>query len=78
MHLADRSQTAGPAADFVVFGGGSVYLVRPLTDDAGNHLLRVVGEEAQFLGNAVAVEHRYIAEFVLALAEDGFTVGVEG
>ena len=78
MHLADRSQTAAPAADFVVSGGGSVYLVHPLTDDARSHLLRVVGEEAQFLGNAVAVEHRYIADFVAALAEDGFTVAGEG
>jgi hypothetical protein len=78
MHLADRSQTAPPAADFVVSGGGSVYLIHPLTDDAKSHLLRVVGEEAQFFGDAVAVEHRYVADFVAALAEDGFAVAGEG
>jgi hypothetical protein len=78
MHLADPSQPAPPAADFVVSGGGSVYLVHPLTNDARTHLLRVVGEEAQFLGNAVAVEHRYIEDFVVALAADGFTVAGEG
>lgn len=78
MHPADRSQTAAPVADFVISGGGSVYLVHPLTDDARSHLLRVVGDDGQFLGNAVAVEHRYIGDFVGALAEDGFTVAGEG
>jgi hypothetical protein len=77
MHTADRIQAAAMATDFVVSGGGSVYLVHPLTDEARNHLQRVVGEEAQFLGNAVAVEHRYVGDFVAALSEDGFTVAVE-
>nr|ABI21616.1 Smu18A [uncultured organism] len=74
MDIVNRAETAAPAADFTVSGGGSVYLVHPHTDDARNHLLRVVGMEAQFLGNAVAVEHRYIRQIVVALVEDGFTV----
>jgi hypothetical protein len=77
MHPAYRAQTE-PAADFVVSGAGSVYLIHPLNDDARTHLLRVVGEEAQFLGNAVAVEHRYVEQFAAALVEDGFTVAAEG
>ena len=77
MTASKRDKAATPADDFVVFGSGSVYLVHPRTDAASDHLRRVVGEDAQFLGNAVAVEHRYVGDFVAALAEDGYTVAAE-
>jgi len=77
VHLSVRSEAAAHVADFVVVSGSSIYLVKPLNNDAQVHLLNVVGEEAQFLGNAVAVEHRYIGSFVAALVEDGFTVAGE-
>jgi hypothetical protein len=77
MQYADRPPTDAPAADFLVTDGGSVYLVQPLTTAARTYLLRVVGKEAQFLGNAVAVEHRYVGDFVAALAEDGFVIAGE-
>ena len=77
MTVANPAKAASPVKDFVVFGSGSVFLVRPRTNDASEHLRRVVGEEAQFLGNAVAVEHRYVGDFVAALVDDGYTVGAE-
>jgi hypothetical protein len=77
LHIVQRSRATPPVADFVVYGGGSVYLVRPLTNAARDHLSCVVGAEAQFLGDAVGVEHRYIAQFVAALTDDGFSFGVE-
>lgn len=74
MIAADLSTTTAPAPDFVVSGSGSVYLIHPCTATASDHLRRVVSAEAQFLGNAIAVGHRYLQGFVVALLEDGFTV----
>ncbi len=63
-----------PNADFEVMGGGTVYLVAPLNQDAKNFLESVAPDEAQFLGNNLAVEHRYISGFVEQLRNDGWSV----
>lgn len=67
-----------PAAsppDFVVSGGGTVYLVRPTNDEARAHLEENVSEDAQWFGGALAVEHRYIAGLLEGLTSAGFSVG---
>lgn len=61
-------------ADFEVYGGGTVYMVQPLNETAKTFLYDRLGDEAQFLGEAVAVEHRYIADIVSNLREEGFLV----
>lgn len=61
-------------ADFEVYGGGTVYMVSPLNATAKEFLYARLGEEAQFLGEAVAVEHRYIADLVTSLRSEGFLV----
>jgi hypothetical protein len=67
-----------PAAslpDFRVSGGGTVYLVRPTTDEARDHLAENVQDDAQWFGGALAVEHRYIAPLIDGLTSAGFSVG---
>jgi hypothetical protein len=60
--------------DFEVDGGGSVYLLRPLTPAAREWVDEHISQDAQRLGNAVAVEHRYIEDIVAGVQRDGLTV----
>ena len=60
--------------DARVEGHGTVYLVRPLTRSALAWLTEHTAEDAQWLGNGLAVEHRYVADLVAGLREHGFTV----
>lgn len=66
-----------PYPDFEVIGEGpmtTVYLLRPLTDRGAAWIGENIGPDAQFLGDAVAVEHRYIGDIVQGLQADGLTV----
>lgn len=60
--------------DFEVQNEGSIFLLRPLSDEAFQWIEDHIGEEAQFFGNAVAVEHRYIADIVDGIISDGLEV----
>ena len=52
----------------------SLFLVRPTHGSALDFLQERVGDDAQWLGNALAVEHRYIASLVAQLREEGWDV----
>ena len=60
--------------DFVVRGGGSVYLLCPLTDEARDWTKENIPEDAQTLGPNIAVEHRYIEDIVEGIRADGLVV----
>ena len=63
--------------DFSIEGEGrfcSVYLLRPLTPAAFDWIEEHIPEDAQRLGNAVAVEHRYISDIVAGIQNDGLAV----
>ena len=66
------------AADFVLEGraGDTVRLLRPLNDDAKEWLNNSIPPEpdSQWLGNAVAVEHRYVLDIVKGIEADGMVV----
>ena len=67
----------GTIADFLVTGEGpltTVYLLRPLTDAAREWVAEHLPEDAQRLGNAIAVEHRYIRDIVDGARNDGLAV----
>jgi hypothetical protein len=66
---------AAPQADFLVTGGGSVYLLHPLSDAAREWVGGHIPDDAQWLGRAVAVEHRYIEAIVDGIVGDGLSVG---
>jgi hypothetical protein len=46
-------------ADFAVENHGSIFLLQPLTPEAQVWIDEFIPEDAQYLGSAVAVEHRY-------------------
>ena len=61
--------------DYTVENHGSIYLVCSHNVEAFQWLREKVEDSAQwFFGIALAVEHRYIADLVTNLREDGFTV----
>lgn len=67
----------GTIADFLVTGEGSgttVFLLHPRTDAAREWVADHLPEDAQRLGNAIAVEHRYIGDIVDGARNDGLAV----
>ena len=62
-----------PVPDFVISGGGTLYLFNPLTDRAEAWLREhcSADDEHHYLGRALAVEHRYIQDFIQLAINDG-------
>jgi hypothetical protein len=58
-------------ADFAVESYGSIFLLQPLTPEAQAWIDEFISEDAQYLGSAVAVEHRYIVDIVDGFKEEG-------
>lgn len=70
----DVPNATGVQVDFTVEGGGSLYLFRPHSTAAECWIDEHIPNDAQTLGNAVAVEHRYIADIVQGAQADGLVV----
>lgn len=61
--------------DIVVEDGGSIMLLRPLTDAAKTWLEEGTSAESwQWFGGALAVERRYALAIVQGAMDDGLTV----
>ena len=60
--------------DFTVSGGGTLYLLRPNTEAAKEWVADHIPDDAQRLGQAIAVEHRYIDDIVTGIQGDGLGV----
>lgn len=60
--------------DFTLSGGGTIYLLRPVSAEAREWVDAHIPEDASWLGNAVAVEHRYVEDIVDGILNDGLTV----
>ena len=64
--------------DFRAVNHGTIYLLTPLTERARKHLTpERVQSDAQWLGESLVVEHRYIMSLAIDLSIAGFTVRVE-
>jgi hypothetical protein len=61
-------------ADFEVENQGSIFLLRPNTPAAEQWLDDNISDDRQSFGKAVVVEHRYIADIVQGIQNDGLTV----
>lgn len=61
--------------DVRVGGGGTVYTLTPMTD-AGRAWIdeKIAAPDYAWLGRSLAVEHRYIADIVKGMTEDGLVV----
>lgn len=57
--------------DFFVLNEGTIFLLIPLTDAASTWVDEHLPEDAQWFGNGVVVEHRYIADIVQGIVNDG-------
>lgn len=53
---------------------GSIFLIHAKTSDGLSALVDEVGDGATWFGNALAVEHRFVADAVMHLIENGFVV----
>lgn len=51
---------------------GSIVLIRPLTADVSTWLGEHTAADAQWFGNALVVEPRYVVDIVTALVEEGY------
>jgi hypothetical protein len=70
-HTSGSSPTEKPVIDFVVRGEGTIWLFNPLTPAAFQFLSEHIQEDAQYLGDSLAVEHRYVYDLLLGLREHG-------
>jgi len=61
--------------DFTVENHGSIFLLRPNTKAAQAWIDSNIPEDAQYLGNAVAIEHRYIMDIIDGIQADGLSIG---
>jgi hypothetical protein len=61
-------------ADYRLKNHGSVWLVTPTTKAARRHLQERVTTEAQWWGQALVVEPRYVAGLAAALVQNGWSV----
>jgi hypothetical protein len=64
--------------DVQVFGGGTVFLLLPVSDEAKAWLNQHTEEDAPHLGHALAVEHRYLEDLIHGLVDAGFNVTLGG
>ena len=67
-------------ADFSVTGDGTVYLFHPLTEDARQWLAEhcPLDDKHQYFGDALIIEHRYVASIVESAIRDGLTPQATG
>ena len=62
-------------ADFTIEGGGTVYLIRPLSDEARDWLEEHVEiPDYMRLGGAVACEHSYVGPIVEGMLGEGLVL----
>ncbi len=69
-----NSPTQAGNPDFTCSGYGSLYLLRPLNDNARVWIDTHIDPEHQTFGDSVVIEHRYVWNILLALQDDGLAV----
>ena len=60
--------------DFFIQNEGSIFLLQPLSDAGKEWVKEHIGDDAQTLGDAVVIEHRYIGAIVDGVQADGLSV----
>ena len=63
-----------PIVDVRVVNNGSIVLFHLNTSEASNWVEENVSKEAQYFGNALVVEPRYVADLVAGMRHDGLEV----
>jgi hypothetical protein len=74
-HVASGTSPTDPARlDFRCENHGSVFLLYPLCQSAKFWIEENLPSDAQWFGNAVAIEHRFICPILEGIQNDEFTV----
>ncbi len=60
--------------DVYIENQGAIFLVRPVSAAALAWISEYVADDAHWFGNALAVEHRFIADLVLGMIAAGLQV----
>jgi hypothetical protein len=63
-----------PTSDFLCENHGSIFLLYPLTESAQAWIKDNLPSDAQWFGNAVAIEHRFIWPILEGIQNDGLVV----
>jgi hypothetical protein len=61
-------------SDFKIENHGSIYICRPLNEDALHHLQDNLHEDSQWFGGGLAVEPRYVYNLAQDLTANGWRV----
>jgi hypothetical protein len=76
--MLEAFNTAGSSPpqdpDLLVSGGGTVYLVFPVSPAGESWIESHIPDEAHWFAGGVAVEHRYIEAIVVGATADGLRV----
>jgi hypothetical protein len=75
--MKNRRGAEAASVDFSIEGSGpfcTVYLLRPLSPAAFSWIEEHIPEDAQRLGNAIAIEHRYIGPIAEGIVADGLVL----
>lgn len=70
-HTSGSSPTEQPVFDFLVRDEGTIWLFTPQTAAAFDFLSEHIQEDAQYFGDSLAVEHRYVYDLLIGLREHG-------
>ena len=62
--MKNQKKTVVQKEDVSVTGSGSVYLIQSMTKAGSDWIKEHIPEDAARLGDAVAVEHRYICDVI--------------
>lgn len=65
-----------PKWDFVFQQEGNIYIINPTNQEAYDWLRSVISEDSTWIGRALAVEHRYIADIINGIHQDGWETNV--
>jgi hypothetical protein len=57
------------SVDFLVRDEGTIWLFTPLTPAALQFLSEHIQGDAQYFGDSLAVEHRYVSDLIVGLRE---------
>jgi len=61
-------------SDFMVSGGGTVFVLTPLTEAAKSWVSDFIDPGAQRWGRGVVIEHRYISDIINGIEDSGLSI----
>jgi len=74
MTTKQETKTHTQEAGFAVYGGGTLYVLMPLSEGGREWIDGHIAEDAICIGSGVAVEHRYIEDILQGIVDDGLTI----